>query len=139
MRGKFSFVVGILASLWTLSMLSTPAAVAQQGHPLVGVWSGDWGPTPAERHLVVMELSWKNTTLSGNVNPGEPDATVIKVGTLNSANWTVHLESEGKDEKGNPLRIVVDGTIDNLGSAKRTLSGTWTRGSIKGTFKLTRE
>ena len=138
MRANF-FCVGILASLWTLSMLSTPTAVAQQGHPLVGVWSGDWGPTQAERHLVVMELSWKNTTLSGNINPGEPDATVIKVGTLNSTNWTVHLEGEGKDEKGNPLRIVVDGKIDNLGSAKRTLSGTWTRGSVKGNFKLTRE
>ena len=136
MRGKFSFVVGILASLLMLSM---PAAVAQQGHPLVGVWSGDWGPTQAERHLVVMELTWKDTTLGGNINPGEPDAAVIKVGTLNSTNWTVHLEGEGKDEKGNPLRIVVDGKIDNLGSAKRTLSGTWTRGSVKGNFKLTRE
>jgi hypothetical protein len=133
MRGNFFFVVGILASLLTL------AAGAQQGHPLVGVWSGDWGPTPAERHLVVMELSWKDTTLSGNINPGETDVASIKVGKLDSTNWTVHLEGEGKDEKGNPLRIVVDGKLDNLGSSKRTLSGTWIRGGVKGNFKLTRE
>jgi hypothetical protein len=133
MRGKFFFVVGILA--WLL----TPAAVAQQGHPLVGVWSGEWGPTQTERHLVVIEMSWKDTTLSGNINPGELDAAVITVGKLDSTNWTVHLEGEGKDEKGSPLRIVADGKLDNLGSAKRTLSGTWTRGNTKGTFKLTRE
>jgi hypothetical protein len=133
MRGKFFFVVGILASLLTL------AAGAQQGHPLAGVWSGEWGPTPAERHLVVMELLWKDTTLSGKINPGESDEAVVKVAKLDSTNWTVHLEGDGKDEKGQALHIVVDGKIDNLGSAKRTLSGTWMRGTAKGTFKLTRE
>jgi uncharacterized protein (DUF2147 family) len=133
MRAKFFCIVGILG--WLLAS----AAGAQQGHPLVGVWSGDWGPTQAERHLVVMELSWKDTTLSGNINPGETDVASIKVGKLDSTNWTVHLEGEGKDEKGNPLRIVVDGKLDNLGSSKRTLSGTWIRGGVKGNFKLTRE
>jgi hypothetical protein len=133
MRVKFFCVVAILA--W----LMVPAAVAQQGHPLVGVWSGDWGPTPADRHPVLIELMWENTTLSGNINPGEADAAAIRVGTLNSTNWTVHLEGEGKDERGNPLRIVVDGQLENLGSPKRTLSGTWTRGTAKGNFKLTRE
>ena len=44
-----------------------------------------------------------------------------------------------KDEAGNPVRVVVDGQIENLGSAKRTLSGTWKRGSAIGDFKLTRE
>ena len=52
MRGNFFFVVGILA------LLLMPAAVAQQGHPLVGVWSGEWGPTPTERHPVVVEMTW---------------------------------------------------------------------------------
>jgi hypothetical protein len=133
MRAKFFCVVGILMSLLT------PAAVAQQGHPLVGVWSGDWGPTAAERHPVVVEMLWENTTLSGNINPGEPDAAQIKVGKLDSTNWTVHLEGEGKDASGKPVLIVVDGQLDNLGSSRRTLSGTWTRGGTKGTFKITRE
>lgn len=133
MRVRFLFAVGILASFLTL------AAGAQQGHPLVGVWSGDWGPTPTERHPVVVEMTWHDTMLGGMINPGETDAAQIKVGTLNSTNWTVHLEGEGKDEKGNPLRTIIDGQLDNLGSAKRTLSGTWTRGTTKGTFKITRE
>ena len=129
MRAKIFCVVGILASLLT------PAAVAQQGHPLVGVWSGDWGPTPAERHVVVLELYWKDTTLSGNINPGEKDEAVVKVGRLDSTTWTVHIEGEGKDA----VKTVLDGKIDNLGAVKRTLSGTWMRGSTKGTFKVTRE
>ena len=133
MRAKFFCVVGILASLLT------PAAVAQQGHPLVGVWSGDWGPTATERHPVVVEMTWQGTTLGGNINPGETDAAAIKVGKLDSSNWTVHLEGEGKDERGTAFRIVVDGKLENLGSPKRTLSGTWIRGAIKGNFKLTRE
>ena len=136
MRDKLFFVVGILASLWTLS---TPAAGAQQGHPLVGVWSGDWGPSQTERHLVVIEMLWKDTTLTGKINPGETDEAVIKVGKLDSTNWTVHLEGDGKDEKGQALHTVVDGKLDNLGSAKRTLTGTWMRGTTKGTFKITRE
>ena len=136
MRAKFFCVVGILASLWTLSTL---AAAAQQGHPLVGVWSGDWGPSPTERHPVVVEMTWHDTTLGGMINPGETDAAQIKVGTLNSTNWTVHLEGDGKDEKGNPLKTVIDGQVENLGSQKRILTGTWMRGSTKGTFKITRE
>ena len=42
------------------------------------------------------------------------------------------------DEK-NPMKIVADGKLENIGSHNRTISGTWTRGGIKGTFKLTRE
>ncbi|HVH26911.1 MAG TPA: hypothetical protein VM818_09135 [Vicinamibacterales bacterium] len=122
-----------------LVLLMMPAAVAQQGHPLVGVWSGDWGPTAADRRPVLIEMTWENTTLGGTINPGEADAAPIKVGRLNSTNWTVHLEGEGKDEKGNALRVVVDGQIENLGSPKRTISGTWLRGTTKGTFKVTRE
>ena len=133
MRGKGFFLVGILVSLLT------PAAVAQQGHPLVGVWSGEWGPTQAERHLMVIELTWKDTTLSGLINPGETDEAPIKAAKLDSTNWTVHLEGEGKDASGKPLRIVVDGQLENLGSPKRTLTGTLLRGGAKGNFKLTRQ
>ena len=115
------------------------AAGAQQGHPLDGVWSGDWGPSPTERIPVVLELHWKSTTLSGGINPGFPDAATVEVGRLNSANWTVHLEAVGKDENGNTVRTTIDGQIENLGSANRTLAGTWRRGNVTGNFKLTRE
>jgi hypothetical protein len=132
MRAKLFGVIAILA-------LMIPAAGAQQGHPLVGVWLGDWGPSASDRHQVVVELTWLNTTLSGTVNPGEADETPLKVAQLNSSNWTVHLEGDSKDPGGKVARVVIDGQIENLGSAKRSLTGTWTRGGTKGTFKLTRE
>ena len=69
----------------------------------------------------------------------KPDDAPIKVGKLDSTKWTVHLEGEGKDASGKPLLIVIDGKLENLGSAKRTLTGTWIRDGVKGTFKITRE
>ena len=121
-----------------ISLCLPAASMAQHGHPLAGIWLGDWGSAEA-RSDVVLELNWSNTTLSGNINPGFPDAATIEVGELDSSNWTVHLEAMSMDEAGSPVKVVVDGKIENLGSAKRTLSGTWKRGSATGDFKLTRE
>jgi hypothetical protein len=122
-----------------LACVLAPSAVAQEGHPLVGIWSGDWGPTPSERYPVLIDLSWETTTLAGIINPGYPDAAPIRVGMLDSSNWTVHLEADAMDEDGNPLSIIVDGTLEDIGSPNRTLSGTWIRGGSEGDFKLTRE
>jgi hypothetical protein len=115
------------------------AAVAQEGHPLIGTWSGEWSPSPKIRDQVLVIMEYTTTTLSGVINPGEPDEAPIRVGTLDSRNWTVHLEADYKDEKGNPVKIVIDGKLEDIGSHNRTLTGTWTRGSDKGQFKLTRE
>ncbi len=30
----------------------TVAGLAQEGHPLVGTWYGDWGPTPTHRNQI---------------------------------------------------------------------------------------
>jgi hypothetical protein len=50
----------------------------------------------------------------------------------------VHIEAEGKDPSGTPIRYVIDGKIENIGSYQRVLSGTWTEGSVKGTFRVVR-
>lgn len=127
------------AALTLIVALCLPAAsMGQQGHPLAGIWLGAWnsGGTATD---VVVELNWMNTTLSGGINPGFPDEATIDVGNLDPSNWSVHIEAASKDEHGNPVRVVIDGKLDNLGSAKRTLSGTWKRGDTSGDFKLTRE
>lgn len=134
MPAKVCCLLMVLACLIVLQPL-----VAQQGHPLVGIWSGDWGTTPADRNPVTIELNWGTKILSGTINAGFPDAAEIRMGTLNSKNWTVHLEADGSDGNGNPVRIVVDGKLENLGSPNRTLTGTWTRNNMRGNFKLTRE
>jgi len=113
--------------------------VAQEGHPLIGTWSGEWGPSAKVRNHVLVILEYKSTVISGVINPGETDEAPLRVATLDSTKWTVHLEADSKDEKGNPVKVTVDGKLDNIGSANRTLSGTWIRGNTKGDFKLTRE
>jgi hypothetical protein len=37
------------------------------------------------------------------------------------------------------VHIEADGKIDNLGSYNRSISGTWTQGTAKGEFKVTRD
>ena len=140
-QGSLMRRLNVTVPLFTvlLTIFTTMSALAQQGHPLVGIWLGDWGPSEDDRNYVVLEMNWMNTSLSGNINPGFPDAATIEVGELDTSNWTVHIEAVGNDESGNPVRTVIDGQLAELGSPNRTLSGTWRRGNASGEFLLTRE
>src|SRR5437667_2379752 len=130
----FSFVCLWACLTITTMILMTlmTGAVAQEGHPLIGTWSGEWGPSATQRNPVLIVMDWKTTTLSGIINPGYPDEAPIRVGTLDSTKWTLHLEADSKDERGNLVKVVVEGKLENIGSLNRTLSGTWTRGNTKG-------
>jgi hypothetical protein len=120
-------------------MVSLAAPVlAQEGHPVVGTWYGDWGPSPQQRHDVTVVMTWDGKTIGGTIDPG-PDAVPFKTATLDSSTWTVHIEAERTDKGGSTVRHVIDGKLANLGSYNRTLSGTWTQGATKGDFKLTRD
>jgi hypothetical protein len=121
------------------SGFSRTSLFAQEGHPLVGTWYGEWGPSPQERHDVTIIMSWDGKKIDGTIDPG-PDAVPFKTATLDSSSWTVHIEAE-RAAKANvaAARYVIDGKISNLGSYNRTLTGTWTQGTTKGDFKLTRD
>ncbi len=129
-----------VASL-VVSFLATFAAVvpAQEGHPVVGTWYGDWGTSPQQRHDVTIIMTWDGKAIGGTINPG-PDVASIKTATLDSSTWSVHIEAERPAKGGNPvLRYVIDGKLSNLGAYNRTFAGTWTEGASKGDFKLTRD
>jgi len=128
----------ILAGLLAAGIL-TMAALAQEGHPLAGTWHGDWGPSATQRTPVVILMKWETRVLTGVLNPG-PNGVALKVATLEPAKWAVHLEADMKDAKGAVTPVVIDGTLgDDIGSYNRSLSGTWTQGGTKGTFKLRRD
>jgi hypothetical protein len=116
----------------------TIAAWAQEGHPLSGTWHGDWGPNSTTRNHLVMNMRWEDKAIVGSINPG-PRAIPLTVTTLDPEKWTVHFEGTGKDQAGNPVHVVADGKIENLGSYNRTITGTWMQGNVKGDFKLTRD
>jgi hypothetical protein len=133
MRFKTACLLGLLAAMGvTLSIF------AQEGHPLTGTWYGDWGTSPTNRTQITVIMNWTGKDIRGILNPG-PDAAPLKVANLDSTKWMVHLEADAKDQSGNPVHIVADGKLDNIGSYNRTIAGTWTQGGMKGDFKLRRD
>jgi hypothetical protein len=112
-------------------------APAQEGHPLTGTWSGDWGPSASSRTHITMVMAWDGKVVSGTINPG-PDAIQVPAIQLDVNNWTIRFEAAAKTRTGTET-IAVEGKIEDLGSPHRTLAGTWRQGSATGTFKLTRD
>ena len=49
LRACFVFLLAVSAL--------TGLTFAQEGHPLVGTWSGDWGPTPTHRNQVTIVMA----------------------------------------------------------------------------------
>jgi hypothetical protein len=143
---------------------AAPSLLAQQGHPLTGSWYGEWGKDAEnitivvtwdnrERDLsgevvmldkekklekVVVDKSGKPVfTVAGMFNPG-PNSRKVTM-TLDSVKWTVRIETEFKDDAGKVSKVVADGRLENVGSDNRTITGTWTQGTVKGDFKLRRD
>jgi hypothetical protein len=114
------------------------AAVAQEGHPLTGTWSGDWGPTVSQRSHLTLVMNWDGKNVSGVLNPGDNAVQIPSIG-LDVTNWTVRIEADAKDQTGKAVHIAAEGKLDDIGSYHRKLTGTWTQGTTKGDFRLTRE
>jgi hypothetical protein len=119
--------------LMGLAILSAASLRAQEGHPLTGTWSGDWGVGAAKRTHITLVMAWDGTSISGTINPG-PDAIAIPAIALDVTTWTIRFEADTKDG-----RLAAEGRIDDIASAHRTISGTWRQGTAKGDFKLTRD
>ena len=126
----------ILAAL----LLSLPALVAAQfGHPLKGQWLGEWGPKGNPSRLL-LDIDWDGKDLTGRINPGTSTEGTFKKVTIDYSpvtSWKVQIEGEVKDG-GKAVPVRVDGTLENLGAYYRVFHGTWTQGSRKGAFTLTR-
>ena len=123
----------------SLALAVAIPAVAQEGYPLTGTWSGDWGTSAkeADRNHTTLVLSWDGKTVQGLVDPG-PDSAKVRVATLDSTKWTVHMEYDLKDKTGKLVPFIVDGKLQNPSSRKnRTVVGTFTHGTVKGDFKIT--
>ena len=138
-RRRLLCAAAIVVSFAAALLAARGGLLAQEGHPLVGTWYGEWSPSPQQRHDVTVVMTWDGKTIGGTIDPG-PDAAPIKAATLDSGTWTVHIEAERPAKAARAaVRYVIDGKLSNLGSYNRTLAGTWTQGATKGDFKLTRE
>jgi hypothetical protein len=114
------------------------SAFAQEGHPLTGTWSGDWGVNATQRTHLTFVMNWDGKNITGTINPGD---NAIQLGGvfLDVTNWTVRIEADGKDESGKAVHISAEGKLDDIASAHRKLTGSWTQGAAKGDFRLVRD
>src|SRR5215470_1056881 len=110
------------------------SAVAQEGHPLTGTWSGDWGPTVSQRNHLTLVMTWDGKNVSGVLNPGDNAVQIPSIG-LDVTNWTIRIEADAKDQAGKAVHVVAEGKLDDIGSYHRKLTGTWTQGTTKGDFR----
>ena len=125
---------------WMVAVLgiAIPVLALQRGSdPLTGTWTGDWGPSPADRNTVMVDLKWDGKTLTGVVhsqNFQRPDVMLQK-STFNPSTGAIHMEAEAPDVRGGPaVHYIIDGKVMN-----GTMSGTWNHGNRKGDFKLTKK
>jgi hypothetical protein len=122
-------------------------ALAQWGHPLKGSWSGDWWVTKGKETRILLDFDWDGKALKGMLNPGTDNAALQKltlqtppIDNVSKAQdpGLLHFEADVKDASGKTVHYVADGKMQNLGSYNRFITGTWTAGTQKGEFKLTR-
>ena len=114
-------------------------AFAQFGHPLKGQWSGEWGPKGSPSRLL-LDIHWDGKELTGRINPGTDSEGTLKKVTIDYSavtSWKVQIEGEAK-EGGKAVPVRVDGTLENIGAYYRLFHGTWTQGTRKGEFSVTR-
>jgi hypothetical protein len=124
--------------LLLLLVCAATSGRAQEGHPLTGSWTGDWGPSLEERTHITLVMEWEGEKIGGFVLLGATSVPIVSV-ALDVADWTVRLEAKGKDAKGNAIDVAAEGRLENIGSAHRTLTGTWRQGATKGDFKIMRD
>jgi len=79
-------------------------------------------------------MSYDGKNVTGLVNPG-PESFPLKVVTLDSTKWTVHIEADGKGCEREPRPLCQRRELENIGSYHRTLTGSWNYGTTKGDFK----
>ena len=109
---------------------------AQEGHPLVGTWRGEWGPNAKQRHDLTFVMEFDGKMVTGLINPGFESMKLIKV-ALDPATWTVRFDSETKDGSGKAIPVVIQAKFEDLTSRHRSLVGTWVQGTTKGDFRIT--
>jgi hypothetical protein len=129
---------------WCFSACLVLAATtsAQEGHPLVGSWHGNWGIGTNRQDLtVVIDYTPDGADVAGIANPGYDHAPLqkIQLAIPKPTEWNVVFEVELKDKGGQVTRYRAEGRLDKIGSDRRTLTGTWSAGAAKGDFTLIRD
>jgi hypothetical protein len=128
-------------SMWKrvlfVCLIVAVSAFAQEGHPLSGTWTGDWGTGAGPRNHITLVMNWDGDKVTGVINPG-PDSMPLNV-FVDYSTWAVRLDAQPKEAAGQAVRMEAEGKLENMGSPRRRLVGSWSQGGVTGDFKVTRE
>ena len=135
MRVRTMSVIGLLACVVVaIPMLAQQSATQD---PLSGSWTGDWGPNPADRNQVDVELKWDGKALTGvvkSVQPARGEVTLSN-SSYDPATQTVKMEAEARNPRsGTSVKYVIEGKVSG-----NTMTGSWNHDARKGDFKLTKK
>jgi len=120
-------------SLAAVCLIALPG-FGQEGFPLDGTWRGEWGRPGSQANHVVIVMKWNGETVTGRINPG-PNSIDFQEARLEPSDWGVHIAAISPD--GEPIRI--EGTLTDIGSWNRRVTGTWRVGDAVYEFQITRE
>ena len=132
------FVVGVAISAGSVTIS------AQEGHPLVGTWYGDYS-TGSQRTDLTVVMKWDGKSVSGLINPG-PNSKPLTSVVLDITPGKPAPQGQ-QSTTGIPptfkVRFDVDGmtfegTIRNPVGGNRQLVGTWKRAAQSGAFQIRR-
>jgi len=126
-RSRISFAFVVCGPLMA-------AAFAQEGYPLDGTWRGGFGPNDGERTPVVIVMKWDGERINGMINPG-PRSVEFTNAELEPSTWTVRIEAPTTAAE----TIMIEGTLQDIGSYNRFIEGTWSQGGVETGFRITRE
>ena len=124
-------------NIFAVALLAV-AAFAQEGHPAVGTWHGNWGANAQNRNDVTVVMDWDGKQIGGMINPGPDSVKLVNTSLAVSNdpnNWVIHLEGDTKAK----VHIVIEGKFQNLTNMRRSIAGTWKQGTQSGDFKITRD
>ncbi len=118
----------------TLPLLFAGVANAQEGFPLDGTWRGDLSGAGKQPVTVVVVMQWDGQKVTGLINPG-PRSIQIGDAKLVPEGWRVTITAQSPT--GQPISF--DGTLSELGSYHRAITGRWNEGGRSYSFRMVRE
>ena len=123
-------VVALLLS--SCRSTSTPEVGGPPPKDVNGTWSGDWGPSPADRNAVTLELTSDSGKLGGVVKSG-PNTVTLTSASYNPDTGNVAMEADAQGRGGAAIHYTIEGKAEG-----NTMTGTWSHDDVRGDFKVTR-
>ena len=140
--------------LFALAACLAVPAMAQEGHPLAGTWYGTYGTGGSPGTDLTIVMKWDGRQVTGEIHPG-PNAIPLTSVVLDITPGAPPPEGQGStaatppkfhvtfeaslpNAAGSTAPVVFEGMINNPVAGNRTITGSWTRGSERGTFEIRR-